>query len=125
MDNAARAIAVLATLVLAACTPPTVAPAPPEARWHAAGNEPFWSVDVEGRQIVFRTPDDLPGLALPARRADDGTDVVFTAEEGTPPFLLRLRPEPCQDSMADRNWSHSATFSHDGKAYVGCAEQVD
>ncbi|WP_345295600.1 hypothetical protein [Luteimonas vadosa] len=86
---------VLALASACASLPPRAGEGPSTHRYRAAGNEPFWSVDVDGARLVFRTPENVDGTVIPAERLIDGTDVVFTQRAGNPPFLLRLKPGPC------------------------------
>src|SRR5688572_5501823 len=34
----------------------------------AGGNEPFWSVEVDGDALIYSTPEQMPGLVLQATR---------------------------------------------------------
>ena len=48
------------------------------------GNEPFWSVQIKGKEIIFRTPDDLtPGPYKVEMRAIFGKDKMRIGVLGT------------------------------------------
>jgi uncharacterized membrane protein len=120
----------IVVLLAAACSRP-VAPAPAapaapaagtEAAWHAFGNEPFWSVEARGGNLVFKTPDNQAGVTLHGRRVPSlvGTVILGQGEGGE--FHLGITPGECSDGMSDRTHAYAATFSYRGQAYQGCAE---
>ena len=104
-------------------TPREPQPAEPVAAWHAFGNEPFWSVDARGGELVFRTPEDQTGVALSGRRVPSlvGTVILGTGPRGE--FHLGITPGQCSDGMSDRSYDHASTFIYGGTTYTGCAEQ--
>ena len=104
-------------------TPRESQPAEPVAAWHAFGNEPFWSVDARGGELVFRTPEDQAGVALSGRRVPSlvGTVILGTGPRGE--FHLGITPGQCSDGMSDRSYDHASTFIYGGTTYTGCAEQ--
>jgi uncharacterized membrane protein len=104
-------------------TPRDQPPAEPAAAWHAFGNEPFWSVDARGGELVFRTPEDQAGVALSGRRVPSlvGTVILGTGPRGE--FHLGITPGKCSDGMSDRSYDHASTFIYGGTTYTGCAEQ--
>lgn len=119
----------LTVAILSACaatpTPPESPPAAEQLRYRAAGNEPFWSVEIDEDTLVLQTPENIEGTTIPAERILDGGDIVFTQRAGGHPvFTLRLKPEPCQDTMADKVWTHSASFAHGGQTLHGCGETI-
>lgn len=117
--------AMVVAALLGACGSLPAAPGSEPVRYRAAGNEPFWSVEVDGAMLVLKTPENLEGTAIRAERILDGADTVFTQRDGDTPFLLRLQPGPCQDTMADKTWDYTASFVHGGRTLHGCAERVE
>jgi uncharacterized membrane protein len=103
-------------------TPREPQPAETVAAWHAFGNEPFWSVDARGGELVFRTPEDQAGVALSGRRVPSlvGTVILGTGPRGE--FHLGITPGKCSDGMSDRSYDHASTFIYGGATYRGCAE---
>lgn len=118
-----------ATLTVALLSACTAMPAPREdpapVRYRAAGNEPFWSVEVDDAMLVLKTPENLEGTGIRAERIIDRGDIVFTQRDFDTPFILRLKPGPCQDSMADKTWEYTASFGHGGQTLHGCGERIE
>ncbi len=143
---------VAAATLLMGCDPPESAPPPPESnagtdvsapapltaenpadavaagevgatRFHARGNEPFWSVTVDGQSLVYSTPDLQPGVHLVATRTDNPTGVQFNGRDGDGDgdFVLIITPGHCQDSMSGHMFDYTATFSYRDQRYTGCA----
>lgn len=92
--------------------------------FRAAGNEPFWHVEVTPRAIVFHEPGREP-LELPsAEPVRDGTLLRYeTSAPGSSPRMLRLEVEPgrCTDSMVGSWYAWRARLVLDGRSLSGCA----
>ncbi len=125
--SASRLIAATLTVVLLpACTAiPAPKEGPAQVRYRAAGNEPFWSVEVDDAMLVLKTPQNLEGTEIRAERIIDRGDTVFTQRDFDTPFILRLKPGPCQDSMADKTWDYTASFGHGGQTLQGCGGRIE
>jgi uncharacterized membrane protein len=111
----------------------------PEGDLLARGNEPFWSLRVQGDRARWITPDDMEGAVhAPARwggasPGGGGQDAAFgwtlTApaipgwdEEGPGgPIALHLTPERCVDSMSGARSPFTARVERDGRQWTGCA----
>jgi len=94
----------------------------PVAAWRAFGNEPFWSVRVEGETLVFSTPENQAGTVLQGRRVPSLVGVVMLGEENGREFNLTISPGECNDGMSDNRYEHTATWIYGGATYHGCAE---
>lgn len=92
-----------------------------DVTFHARGNEPFWSVKVDGATLVYSTPENQPGLELGATRTDTATDVAFRGNDGDKDFVLIITPGRCDDSMSDETFDYTATFSYGERQMTGCA----
>ena len=120
--------------------PPTDAPATNEApqgkraageenlpmnAWRAFGNEPFWSVRLEGDTLVFSTPENQAGTTMKGRRVPSLIGVVYmgTDVDGRE-FNLDIQPGQCSDGMSDNTYQHVATFIYGETTYRGCAESA-
>lgn len=90
-------------------------------QFHARGNEPFWSVKVDGTALTWTTPEMQPGKPLVAERSIDAKDVSFTGHDGDVVFILDISHTPCQDSMSGERFEFTATFTYDGEKMTGCA----
>lgn len=94
----------------------------PVAAWRAFGNEPFWSVRVEGETLVFSTPENQAGTVLQARRVPSLVGVVMLGEADGREFNLTISPGECNDGMSDNRYEHTATWTYGDTTYRGCAE---
>jgi heat shock protein HslJ len=89
----------------------------------AAGNEPFWRVDIAGGDFTLSRPDYEPlMLSVVERRTEaDGTTVIVSASSS--PALsafLSLAPGPCADTMADQTYPYTATLELGDTVLQGC-----
>jgi uncharacterized membrane protein len=114
----------------ATAEPATPAPASnagetPVTRFVAHGNEPFWSVDVEGTALTWKTPERQAGKALVAARSAQGSGVVFTGKDGDKDFSLDITDGPCSDGMSDQTFEFTARWNYDGETMAGCAKRAD
>ena len=90
----------------------------------ASGNEPFWSVEVEGGTLVYSTPEQMPGVTLHAEREDRPDGVLFHGRDGDRAFELRITDEACQDSMSGWNFDFTARVAHGDRVLTGCARRA-
>lgn len=97
--------------------------AEPIATFTARGNEPFWSVQVEGSTLTYRTPELQPGKVLQSVRQDHAQGVHFTGKDGGKDFSLDISSVPCTDSMSGESFEFTAMFAHEGKSVTGCAKR--
>jgi uncharacterized membrane protein len=87
--------------------------APP---FYAAGDEPFWRLDIADGWFVFKR-SGLPEIEAPmlAPRREHGADIF-----DTPPLILTVTREPCETSEGGHG-DISAVVNFDGSDYGGCA----
>lgn len=87
----------------------------------ANGNEPFWSLDLEARKIVFHTASgDSISAALPAARPNTDTLKVYT----TPQLTLTIRNTMCTDDMSGLMRPNSVEVKTKEQTYHGCGEYL-
>ena len=111
-----------AALSLSACA--TLPEAPPveaaPTTYQALGTEPFWSLAIEGKRMVFTLPGEhhVFGASAVSSPSLDGwrhisktitADVTFT---------------PCSDGMSDRTYKDTVTVMVGKKTYKGCGGGV-
>lgn len=97
----------------------------PMNAWRAFGNEPFWSVRLDGNTLVFSTPEDQAGKTLQGRRVPSLIGVVYMGtDEAGREFNLDIQPGQCSDGMSDNTYQHVSTFIYGGTTYRGCAESA-
>jgi len=93
-----------------------------------AGNEPFWGIRVTAAGLTYTTPDYQQGIAFPAVAPEvSGTTlrwVAITAPPEAHTLDVTLEERPCQDTMADKTWSHTARVIFDGTRLTGCGEPL-
>jgi heat shock protein HslJ len=112
----------LATLALAACqTVPAQGPAAAtNTRYRASGTEPFWSLAIDGKRMVFTLAGEhhVFGASAVSRPSFNGwrhvsktitADVTFT---------------PCSDGMSDRTYKDTVTVMVGKRTYKGCGGGV-
>lgn len=121
-------LAVAASLSLAACTayPPAgpfpSEPAPPNAPasqpYRALGTEPFWSLDIGAREMVFNEAN-ANGVVIvqPTPRPIIG----FAGEiYQTPRINVNIVHARCSDGMSDRVYPDKVQVTVDGRRFEGC-----
>jgi heat shock protein HslJ len=89
----------------------------------AAGNEPFWHVQITGGDFTLTRPDYEPlMLSVVERRiGSDGTQVIVSASSS--PALsafLSLGAGPCSDTMADQTYPYTAALELGDTVLRGC-----
>ena len=111
-----------AFLTSCAATPPDGQPAPPPAQpaqiYRALGTEPFWSLTLDGREMVF-TQANAPGVRVvqPQPRPIFG----FAGEiYRSPRINVNIVHGKCSDGMSDRTYSDSVQLGVDGRSFEGC-----
>ncbi|MCC6931432.1 MAG: hypothetical protein IT359_20760 [Gemmatimonadaceae bacterium] len=103
-------------------------PADEAGEFRLAGNEPFWGVRISKAGLRYTTPDYKDGILFPATAPQtDGATlrwIALTAAPDAHTLEVRLETRRCQDSMADKAWTHIATVVFDGATLKGCGERV-
>ncbi len=112
-----RALPLLAGLLLAGCT--TVPPVEQGTVYRAVGTEPFWALELTGREMVF-TEANAPGVRLvdPQPRPIHG----FAGDiyQGRRINLNIVRGTRCSDGMSDRIYPDKVQVRVDGRSFEGC-----
>ncbi|WP_445633504.1 hypothetical protein NSTC745_05169 [Nostoc sp. DSM 114161] len=94
----------------------------------ARGTEPFWSVIVTKKGIVYSSPDVqkqtfsyVPPLKAEARPAD--LVRVYRLQGKGNNVLILKKIDSCSDGMSDREYPYSAIFILGNKVLEGCADK--
>jgi uncharacterized membrane protein len=90
-----------------------------DARVWASGNEPSWSMTVDGSGATLRTPDRtlrIPGDALQSA----GTVVSWDGVHAGQRLRIELTLVACQDTMAEASFGRTAVMAYGGALYRGC-----
>ncbi|MGR3419713.1 MAG: COG3650 family protein, partial [Paracoccus sp. (in: a-proteobacteria)] len=87
----------------------------------ASGNEPFWSVQINGNTATYRTPENGDGRGIQVNRLtfDEGVEYIGVLDGR--PFALNLRAARCRDSMSGKRMPLTARLTVTGDQYTGCA----
>lgn len=112
-----RAIILAAALLASGCTTAPVAPA---GIYRALGTEPFWSVTIEGGQMVYQ-PADGPRIAVsaPSPRTSFNGHRYETAR-----LVVDVTHVPCSDGMSDNRYADTVLVVADGRELKGCGGAV-
>ncbi|MFN4278133.1 MAG: COG3650 family protein [Ferrovibrio sp.] len=96
--------------------------------WRVFGNEPFWTVRIASDGIVLDRLGDLPRRypAAPPESGERRRSWVVDPPDGNARDRLEviITDRPCSDSMADRQYYHSAEVMFGGQTLHGCAERA-
>jgi uncharacterized membrane protein len=85
------------------------------------GTEPFWSGEVSGETLTYKTPDDQEGAMVVVDRFAGRNGVSFSGDLDHMPFVLAVTPGKCSDGMSDRSYPFTATLQVRGQQRQGCA----
>jgi uncharacterized membrane protein len=108
-----RLLALPLVALVSGCLPP---PPPPPPPYHAVGNEPFWNLLIDERNITFVQPDAQP-VTQPAVRPIIG----FAGEiYHTPRINVNVVHAQCSDGMSDRVYPDKVQVTVDGRRFNGC-----
>ncbi|WP_162789285.1 MULTISPECIES: META domain-containing protein [Sphingomonas] len=116
-----RLAALSLALGLAACAPlpaPLPGPGPAPGAYRAVGTEPFWSLTLDGRDMIF-TEAARPGqrIVVPQPRVIVG----FAGEiYQTPRMGVNIVHSRCSDGMSDRIYPDKVQLRVDGRSFEGC-----
>ncbi len=100
-------------------------------RWACRGNEPSWSLRVDGAQASYTTPEAPEGQALRGRlaRAEwarPGFVVWRGSAAGEGVLVAFVSREACADTMSDERFDYRARVSMpDGTLRAGCCSALE
>lgn len=110
-------LAFAALLTLAGCStlpPPSSAP----AVYRAVGTEPFWSLTLDGQEMVF-TEANAPGQRIV--QPQPKVIIGFAGEIYQSPRIgVNIVHSQCSDGMSDRTYPDKVQVRVDGRAFEGC-----
>lgn len=94
------------------------------AQFIAFGNEPFWSVRVDGQALHWSSPDNLDGLDFVARVEAMDNGRRYAGELEGAAVTLSISAGPCSDGMSDALHPWTARWQHQGRLLQGCARPL-
>lgn len=111
-----------ASPVAAATATPPAEPAPAiPSGLRVTGTEPFWSAEIEGRDLLYKTPEFPGGTRVAVTRRVVGRNVEFSGVLGGRPLMLRIASGPCSDGMSDKIYPLTAEREIGPDIQRGCA----
>lgn len=115
-----------AVVIFQACRPAAQSAkkseAEPNITYTCAGNEPFWSLQINNKEIVFNHMDmgkTVYPYQAPSMQGD--TKIFSTASNGSR-IKITIKNTPCEDSMSGAAFPFTATVERDADTFTGCAE---
>ncbi|WP_310467608.1 hypothetical protein [Sphingomonas sp.] len=91
----------------------------------AIGTEPFWGARVEGRCVIYSTPEDQQGTRVWTRFNTGPAGGIWTGTLRGRRFVLVTQPKiDCSDGMSDRRYPIDVQLTVDGEERRGCAEPL-
>ena len=114
-----RAFILAAACLLAGCATVPTSPPEPDASYKAVGTEPFWALELDGREMVFTEANaQAQRVAEPQPRAIHGfAGDIF---QGKRINLNIVHGQRCSDGMSDRVYPDKVQVSVDGRSFEGC-----
>jgi uncharacterized membrane protein len=104
---------------LASCaTVPAVPPPAAGEPYRALGTEPFWSLTLDGREMVF-TEANAPGqrIVQPQPKPIFGfAGEIYQSRR----IGVNVVHTPCSDGMSDRTYPDKVQLRVDGRSFEGC-----
>ncbi|PSL49546.1 putative membrane protein [Chitinophaga niastensis] len=90
-------------------------------KFTASGNEPFWDLEIDDKNIHFRTVNgDSLQATLPTAQPNTDSLKVFTA----PNITVSIRNTVCSDDMSGLMRPITVQVQIKGKTYSGCGEYL-
>jgi len=88
---------------------------------HVLGTEPFWGGTIGGGTLVWTTPENTEGTAVPVERFGGRGGLSFSGALDSLPLDLMVTPGECSDGMSDRTYPFTVTVKLGGETRNGCA----
>ncbi|WP_285276571.1 META domain-containing protein [Halopseudomonas bauzanensis] len=85
--------------------------------YRAAGNEPFWSVTLDGGQLTLNRLNEGESAAQPYMLGETAGEVVTNT---APPIRLQATDQLCRDSMSGMPYPQQVNVQVDGTTLRGC-----
>lgn len=93
----------------------------PDETLRLTGTEPFWSGEVTGNALVYRTPDNPDGQSISVSRFAGRGGLSVSGHLDAAPLDLTITEGLCSDGMSDRRYPFTATLRIGSEIRSGCA----
>jgi uncharacterized membrane protein len=120
----ALVLAVGAAVLLTGCATVPTAPAKPAATYRAIGTEPFWSLELNGREMVF-TEANAPGVRIAEPQPQAIHGFAGDIYQGRRINLNIVHGQRCSDGMSDRVYRDKVQVRVDDRSFEGCGDAVE
>jgi uncharacterized membrane protein len=88
----------------------------------AVGTEPFWGARIEGRCVIYSTPDDQAGTRVWTRYVSARGGGTWSGTLNNKPFVLTTRAAlGCSDGMSNRRYPIAVDLRVGSERRRGCA----
>ena len=84
------------------------------------GTEPFWSGDVEGRTLTYKTPENQDGEVIMIERFAGRGGISFSGVLSGAELEMMVTPLECSDGMSDRTYPFTVTLKVGAETRNGC-----
>ena len=91
----------------------------------AIGTEPFWAAEVDGRCVIYKTPEDQQGTRIWTRFDAGPQGQAWKGALNGQEFQLVVKSagsQGCSDGMSDKTYPMNAVLRVEGETRKGCAE---
>ncbi|WP_300974190.1 META domain-containing protein [Sphingomonas sp. LHG3406-1] len=116
-------LAALALLAGCATVPPAGPPAMPGSTYKAVGTEPFWALELNGRDMVF-SEANAPGMRIVEPQPQPIHGFAGDIYQGRRINLNIVRGQRCSDGMSDRVYADKVQVRVDGRSFEGCGGET-
>ena len=110
-------ISIATALTGCATVPSTLAQ--PIATYRALGTEPFWSLELTGREMVF-TEANAPGVRIVEPQPRPIHGFAGDIYQGRRINLNIVHGQSCSDGMSDRVYPDKVQVRVDARSFEGC-----
>ena len=107
-------LALLLPFLLSACA---TVPSAPAAEYRALGTEPFWGLQLTGREMIFTTAE---GQRVSEKQPRPIHGFAGDIYQGRRIHLNIVRGVGCSDGMSDRRYPDKVQVDVDGTRWNGC-----
>jgi uncharacterized membrane protein len=116
------AIAIVAAALTSGCVTAPLPPPETATRYKALGTEPFWALELNGREMIFSEANTGLPISEPQPRPIRG----FAGDiyQGQRINLNIVRGVGCSDGMSDRRYPDKVQVRIDARAFEGCGGEV-
>jgi uncharacterized membrane protein len=120
----ALVLAATAAILLTGCATVPTTPAEPVATYRALGTEPFWSLELNGREMVF-TEANAPGVRIVEAQPRAIHGFAGDIYQGRQISLNIVHGQRCSDGMSDRVYRDKVQVRVDDRSFEGCGDSVE